>query len=276
MAIHPTAIVHKGAEIDSSAEIGPFCVIGPKVKIGPQTRLLSHVVVDNDTTLGARNIIHPFASVGGTPQDLKFRGEPARLIIGDSNVIREAATIHIGTQGGHMETRIGNQCLLMAYIHIAHDCQLGNQIIMSNSVGLAGHVTIADNVVLGGFAGIHQFCQIGRHAYITGAAMVAASVPPFCVAKGDRARLSGINIIGLRRAGWAREKIHTVLRAFNALFARRTTLEEALLGAENEWAATQPEVAEMCQFIRAQKRGVCLGRAEPDADTSTPSEDEPT
>lgn len=260
MAIHPTAVVHKGAEIDSSADIGPFCVIGPKVKIGPQTRLVSHVVVDNDTTLGARNVVHPHATLGGTPQDLKFKGEPARVIIGDDNVIREGVTVHIGTQTGHMETRIGNSCLLMAYSHVAHDCQLGSRIIMANSVSLAGHVEIADNVIMGGLAGVHQFCQIGRNAYIAGGAMVAQSVPPFCIAKGDRAKLVSINLIGVKRAGWSRDKVHAVRHAFQMLFQSDEPFKAALARAEAELAPGFPEVAEITRFIRAQKRGVCPGR----------------
>src|SRR6187549_1779094 len=154
MAIHPSAIVHKGAEVDPTAEIGPFCVVGPKVKIGAGTRLLSHVVVDHDTTIGARNVIHPFAVLGGAPQDLKFKGEPARLILGDDNVIREGATLNIGTAGGHMETRVGSKCLVMAYAHVAHDCIIGDRVILANSVALAGHVTIADDVRVSGIAGV--------------------------------------------------------------------------------------------------------------------------
>ncbi|HSI03120.1 MAG TPA: acyl-[acyl-carrier-protein]--UDP-N-acetylglucosamine O-acyltransferase, partial [Myxococcota bacterium] len=150
MAIHPTAIVHKGAEIDPTAEIGPLCVIGPRVKIGRETKLLSHVSVDNDTTIGAKNVIHPFVALGGPPQDLKFKGEPARVIIGDDNVIREGVTINMGTAGGHMETRIGSRCLLMAYAHVAHDCIIGDNVIMANSATLAGHVTLEDEVRISG------------------------------------------------------------------------------------------------------------------------------
>jgi len=268
MAIHPTAIVHKGAEIDSSAEIGPYCVIGPKVKIGPQTRLLSHVVVDNDTTIGARNSIHPFACIGGTPQDFKWKGEPARVIIGDDNMIRESVTIHIGTATGHMETRVGNGCLLMAYTHIAHDCHLGNRITMANAVSLAGHVRIDDFVIVGGMVGVHQFCHIGRNAYIAGATMLPRSVPPFCIARGNRAVLAAINIIGLRRAGWKRETIHAVRHAFTSLFRSPLTAEESLARTEAELAPRFAEVDEMCKFIRASKRGVCrtVGRSsEPEA-----------
>jgi UDP-N-acetylglucosamine acyltransferase len=260
MAIHPTAVVGKGAEIDPSAEIGPYCVIGPRVRIGEKTRLLSHVVVDNDTTLGARNTVHAFASLGGAPQDLKFKGEPARCIIGDDNVIREGVTVNIGTQGGHMETRIGSNCLLMAYSHVAHDCVVGNRVILANGVGLAGHVEVRDFVIVGGTAGIHQFCVIGRNAFIAGAAMVAQNVPPFCIAQGDRAQLVGINVVGLKRAGWSRESINTVREAFKRLFVSDTTRMTALERTEQELAKEHPEVAEMCTFIREAKRGVCPPR----------------
>lgn len=269
MKIHPTAVVHKGAEIDPTAEIGPFCVIGPKVKIGPQTRLLSHVVVENDTTLGARNVVHSHAVLGGTPQDLKFRGEPARVVLGDDNVLREGVTIHIGTQGGHMETRVGNSCMLMAYAHVAHDCHLGNRVIMANTASLAGHVEIDDNVIVSGLAGVHQFCRIGRNAYVAGGAMVDKSVPPFCIAKGDRARLTSINIIGLKRAGWSREKIHTVRHVFQMLFQSGEPFRAALARVEAELAPRYAEVDEMCRFIRGQARGVCPGRY-----GSAPSDDQ--
>lgn len=260
MAIHASAIVHKGAEIDPSAEVGPYCVIGPRVKIGPQTRLVSHVVVDNDTTIGARNTLYPFCSIGAPPQDLKFKGEPARLVIGDDNTIREGATLNIGTAGGHMETRIGNGCLLMAYTHVAHDCIIGNRVILANSVALAGHVTIHDNVIMGGIAGVHQFCRIGRNAFIAGGAMAAQDVPPFCIAHGDRAQLVGINVVGLKRAGWTREQIRVVRDAFKRLFLSDGTRLTALERTEKELAAQHPVVAEMCQFIREAERGVCAPR----------------
>ncbi len=260
MAIHDTAIIHEGAEIDASADIGPFCIVGPRVKIGPMTRLLSHVVVDNDTTIGARNIIYPHAVVGGTPQDLKFKGEPSRLIIGDDNVIREGATLHIGTATGRMETKVGNNCLLMGYTHVAHDCILGDHVIMANMVGLAGHVDIDDAVILGGLSGVQQFCRIGRNAYITGGALVTQSVPPFCVAKGDRARLVSINNIGLGRAGWSRHAIDQVRHAFQALFQSDVSYAHTIDQVERELAKESPEVAELCAFIRAEPHGVCPGR----------------
>ncbi|OGQ83286.1 MAG: acyl-[acyl-carrier-protein]--UDP-N-acetylglucosamine O-acyltransferase [Deltaproteobacteria bacterium RIFOXYA12_FULL_58_15] len=259
MSIHPTAIVESGAEIDPSAEIGPYCVIGPKVKIGPDTRLLSHVVLVNDTVIGARNIIHPFAALGGPPQDLKFKGEPSRLIVGDDNVIRESATLNIGTAGGHMETRVGNNCLLMAYSHTAHDCILGDNVILSNSVSLAGHVTVGDRVIMSGMAGVHQFCRIGRNAFVAGGAMVAQDVPPFCIAQGDRAQLVHINIVGLKRAGWSREDLLAVRTAFKMLFGGHRARLVSLEKVEAEMSHCPP-VAEMCEFIRASDRGVCPPR----------------
>ncbi len=260
MGIHPTAIVHGGAEVDSSAEIGPYCVVGPKVKIGPETRLVSHVVVDNHTTLGARNTVYPFASVGSPPQDLKFRGEPSRLTIGDDNVIRESATLNIGTEGGGMETRVGNGCLLMAFSHVAHDCVLGNHDILANGVGLAGHVTLGDRVIMGGMSGVHQFCRVGRNAFISAGAMVAQDVPPFCIAQGDRAQLVGINVVGLKRGGWTRESINAVREAFRSLFVAQTARLVALERVEKNLATAHAEVDEICQFIRRSDRGVCPPR----------------
>lgn len=260
MSIHATAIVAPGAQIDPSAEIGPFCVIGPHVTIGAGTRLIAHVVVENHTTIGARNVISPFAVLGGNPQDLKFKGEPARLIIGDENIIREAVTCSIGTGAGHMETRIGNKCMLMAYAHVAHDCRLGNSVIMANNASLCGHAEVDDFVIMNGISGLPQFCHVGRRAFIGGGAMIARDVPPFCVAKGDRAFVSGINIIGLRRSGCTRETINAVRHAFINVFLSELSREAGLDKSERELAKQFPEVAEFCHFIRASKRGVCGSR----------------
>ncbi|HET6345940.1 MAG TPA: acyl-ACP--UDP-N-acetylglucosamine O-acyltransferase [Myxococcota bacterium] len=260
MPIHPTAIVHRGAEIDATADIGPFCVIGPRVKIGPHTRLISHVVVDNHTTLGARNVVHPFASLGGNPQDLKFKGEPARLLVGNDNVIRESATLNIGTEGGHMQTTLGDGCLLMAYAHIAHDCRVGNGVVLANAVSLAGHVDIGHHAILGGLAAVHQFTRIGRMAFIGGGAMVAQDVLPFCIAQGDRAQIAGVNVVGLKRSGWSRDRIAAVRRAVKALFAPDQARQAALEAVETEQAPHAPEIAELCQFVRSAQRGVCSMR----------------
>lgn len=262
MAIHPTAVVHKNAEIDSRAEIGPFCVIGPRARVGPETKLISHVVVENSTHIGARNTIHPFARIGGVPQDLKFKGEDSRLVIGDDNVIREGATLNTGTEGGHMETRVGSGCLLMAYSHVAHDCRVGDHVILANCVGLAGHVDLGDHVTMGGMAGIHQFCKAGRHAFIAGGAMVSQNIPPFCLAQGDRAQLVGVNVVGLRRAGWPREKIQSIREAFKGLFHATTARLVALERIERKLSKDHSEVQEMCAFIRSSEdRGICPPRA---------------
>lgn len=270
MPIHPSAIVHPGAEIDPTAEIGPFCTVGPRVVIGPHTRLLSHVVVDNATTLGSHNTVYPFATVGSAPQDLKFRGEPARLVIGDHNVIREGATLNIGTEGGHMETRIGSHCLIMAYSHVAHDCRLGDRVILSNAVALAGHVDIGDGVIMGGLVGVHQFCRIGERAFLAGGAMVAQDVPPFCIAQGDRAQLVGLNIVGLKRSGWTRAQLRVVREAYAMLFLRRQgTYADAIAHCEQVLAQSCDKVAQLCAFVRASERGVCHALRH---DDSSPSE----
>ena len=269
MAIHPTAIVESTAEIDPTAEIGPLCVIGPQATIGPETRLISHVVVQNDATLGARNIVHPFASIGGNPQDLKWKGEAASLTVGDDNVIRECVTLNIGTAGGQMVTRIGNHCLFMAGSHLAHDCTVGDHVVLANGVGIAGHVELGNHVTCGGLSGVHQFCRVGRYAFLAGGCMVAQEVPPFCIAQGDRAQLVGINVIGLKRAGWTRERIHVVREAFKQLFMSGPTRLVALEQTESSLAGENPDVKELCDFIRSAKRGVCPPRLSmPAADTT--------
>lgn len=260
--IHPTAQVHPRAEIDPTAIIGPYCLVGPKVRIGPETRLHAHVVVDNHTTLGARNQIFPFAVVGSVPQDLKFKGEDARLVIGDDNVIREGATVNIGTEAT-WETRIGDHCLLMAHSHVAHDCVLGDHVILTNAVGLGGHVTVGNWVTLGGLSAVHQFCRLGDHAFVAGGGMVNQDVPPFCIAQGDRAQLVGINVVGLKRRGFSRERIGHVRQAFRDLFQSGLTRVTALEQVESELGPVSQDVREMIAFIRSSKRGVALPRMVP-------------
>ena len=260
MTIHESAIIHDGAEIDPSVQIGPFCVVGPNVKIAAGTELKSHVIIDNHTSIGENNTIHPYAVLGGNPQDLKFSGEPTRLIIGDNNVIREGATMNIGTIKDKKETRVGNHCLFMAYSHVAHDCVVGDHVVLANSVGLAGHVELGDHVIAGGLAGVHQFGSIGRHAFLAGGAMATLDVPPFCIAQGDRAKLVGINVLGLKRAGWDREQIRAVREAFKQLFSAATAHLGALEKVEKSLAKEHPEVDELVKFIRASKRGICAAR----------------
>lgn len=260
MAIHPSAIIHPGAEIDASADVGPFCVVGPRVRIGAGTRLISHVSVMGETTLGTNNTVHPFASLGGAPQDLKFKGEPARLVVGNDNTFREGVTLNIGTAGGHMETRVGSNCLFMAYSHVAHDCIVGDRVVVANSGALAGHVTLGDGVIMGGMAGVHQFTRVGRNAFIGGGAMVAQDVPPFCIAQGDRAKLGGLNVIGLKRQGWTKPQIQAIRAAFLTIFVPKTTRANGLAEVEATLAPQHALVAEFCKFIREAKRGVCSAR----------------
>jgi UDP-N-acetylglucosamine acyltransferase len=256
MPIHPTAIVSKGANIDETADIGPFCVVGDNVTIGAHSQLVSHVTVQNRTTIGSDNIIFPFAAIGGIPQDLKYRGEPSRLVIGNHNVIREGATLNIGTEAGDMQTTVGDGCLLMCYSHVAHDCRLADNVILANSVALAGHVDIDESVTVGGVAAIHQRCRIGKRAFIGGGAMVAHDVPPFCLAVGDRAKLMGLNLVGLKRAGFSRECLRALRQSFELLFLSGMARDQALAVCERDLASAWPEVAELCTFLRDSKRGV--------------------
>ncbi|MHB8418977.1 MAG: acyl-ACP--UDP-N-acetylglucosamine O-acyltransferase [Myxococcales bacterium] len=255
MSVHPTAIVDRHTELDSTAEVGAYAVIGPRVKIGPRTSVGPHAVIEGDTTIGADNRIFQFAAIGAVPQDLKFAGEQTRLVIGDRNQIREFVTLHVGTAGGGGVTRIGNQNLLMANSHVAHDCQLGDGVVVANSVALAGHVVIGDHAVLGGLAAVHQFTRIGRHAFLGGGAMVAMDVPPFCTAQGDRAQLVGVNTVGLTRHGFSAEAVSRIKTTYKIIFRSGLGLREALAKVKAELPG-QPEVEELVDFIEGSARGV--------------------
>ncbi len=260
MTIHPTALVSEGATIHPDASIGPLCVVGPDVSIGEGTQLISHVSVQNHTSIGEGNTIHPVAVLGGAPQDLKYNGESSQLVIGNNNQIREGATLNIGTNAGNGETRVGNDCLMMAYSHVAHDCILGNRVILANSVGLAGHAELGDHVIIGGLAGVHQFCRVGRHSFVAAGAMVAQDVVPFAIVQGDRAQHVGINSVGLRRAGWKQGQVAAVRTAFKRIFHPESARLVALEQTESTLAVESSEVAEMCEFIRSATRGVCRAR----------------
>ena len=245
---------------DSDVEIGPLTVIGEDVQIGAGTKIGPHCIFEF-CTVGKNNLFTGAAYVGMPPQDWSYKGEHTRFTMGDNNVIRESVTMNRGTAHGHMESKVGSGCLFMAYSHVAHDCTVGDNVILANSVGLAGHVTLGDNVILAGLAAVHQFCEIGPRAFVGGGAMVAQNVPPYCIAVGDRAQLAGLNVIGLRRAGWSREKLHLVRRAFGQLFLTAEPREKALERTEAELAPQAPEIAELCAFIRrAGRRGVCSAR----------------
>ena len=255
MSIHPTAIVAPGAQIDASAEIGPYVVIGPRVKIGPETTVGPHTVIDGVTTIGARNKIFHHASVGAPPQDLKYRGEPTELILGDENQIREFATLHTGTVGGGGVTRIGSRNLFMAYSHVAHDCQVGDNNVFANGATLAGHVEVGSFVTLGGLSAVHQFTRLGDSSFLAGGTIVVMDVPPYCMAQGDRAELSGINEVGLKRRGFTDEQVARVKDAYRALFRQKQLLKDAVAQLQAQMAGHK-EIEDLLMFITSSKRGV--------------------
>lgn len=259
VTVHPSAVVAPGAELDSGVQIGPYAVIGSGVRIGKNTWVGPHAVIEGNTHIGSGNHIFQFASVGAIPQDKKYHGEDSALVIGDDNVIREFATLQPGTSGGGMVTRVGNNNLFMAYSHVAHDCLLGNHIVLANCATLGGHVTIEDYVGVGGLVGIHQFARIGESAYLGAGSMVSLDVPPYCVANGNRAHLYGLNVIGLKRRGFHPEQIAAIKKVYRMLFSERLLLKEALerLPREN---CSSPEVDHFVEFVSQSRRGICRPR----------------
>ena len=254
--IHPTAVVDPHAELANDVVIGPYVVIGANVKIAAGTKIQSHAVVDGLTTMGRGNVVFPFATVGTIPQDLKYRGEPSELIIGDNNTIREFASLNPGTVGGGMITRVGSQNLLMMYCHIAHDCIVGNRNVIANGATLGGHVVIEDNVIVGGLVGIHQFVRIGSGAILGAGSMVSKDVPPFCNATGDRAKLHGLNVEGMKRRGFDKAKIDAIHKAYRVVFRSKLKTNEALEKIRKELPALQ-EIEQFVSFIAASERGIC-------------------
>lgn len=255
MAIHPTAVVEPGAQVDPSCEIGPFAVVGPHVKLGPNNVLAAHAIVTGHTTLGAGNRVFPHAVLGEIPQDLKYRGEPTRLEIGDRNTFRECVTINLGTVGGGGVTVIGNGCLFMAYSHVGHDCRIADGAIIANSVALAGHITLEEHVHISGNAAVHQFCRIGRLSFVSGLTGVVMDVPPYCTVAGPRAELGGLNTIGLQRAGMTEEQIGRVKQAYKIVFRSNLGLAEAIAQLEAELGA-HPEIAHFVAFAKGSQRGL--------------------
>lgn len=258
-AIHPSAVIAPGAELDHGVRVGPYAVIGPQVRIGRDSSIGPHSVIEGRTTIGCENQIFQFASVGAIPQDKKYQGEDSRLTIGDRNTIREFATLNTGTTGGGLVTRIGNDNLFMVYSHVGHDCQIGNNVILANCATLAGHVLLEDYVGVGGLAAIHQFSRVGESAYLGGGAMVSLDVPPYCVAQGDRARLFGLNLIGLKRRGFGEEQLNALKKTYRTLFAEGLTLKEAVDRTRQEQASS-PEVVHLTDFIASSQRGICRPR----------------
>lgn len=252
--IHPTAVVAPGAQVDSDAEVGPYCVVGARAKIGRGTRLLSHVVVDGRTTIGRDNTIYPFAVVGAAPQDLKYRGEDTRLEIGDHNVIREGASVNIGTGVGGGLTRVGSHCLLMAVSHVAHDCAVGDHVIISNTSLLAGHVKVESHVILSGGALVHHFVTIGESAFVAGGAHVNFDVPPYMIAHGTKQTVYAVNVVGLKRRGFSDDVIAVLKDAHRTLWRSRALRGDALAKLEDKHGAV-PEIRKLVAALRASARG---------------------
>lgn len=253
MNIHPTAIIEKGAAIDASVQIGPYCVIGPHVRIEKNVTLKAHVVVDGHTAIGEGTVIHPFASLGSAPQDLKYAGEPSKLVIGKNNVIREHVTMNPGTSGGAMETRVGDNNLFMVAAHVAHDCIIGSNVIMANNATLGGHVQVGSHVVIGGLAAVHQWVRIGDHAIIGGMSGVESDVIPYGRVKGERAFLAGLNLIGLERRGFNKDSIKNLQRAYNQLFGEEGTFDQRIELVANDFGNDQG-VMKIIEFAREKTK----------------------
>jgi UDP-N-acetylglucosamine acyltransferase len=255
--IHPTAIVEPGAKLADTVAIGPFCHIGGEVEMEAGVVVHAHAVIAGRTSIGADTRIFPFASIGHEPQDLKYAGEKSRLVIGRNNVIREHVTMNPGTAGGGMETRVGNSCLFMVGVHVAHDCRIGDNVVMANNATLGGHVVVSDNAVLGGLSAVHQFVRIGQHAMIGGMSGVERDVIPYGSVMGDRARLSGLNIIGMQRRGFARDEIQALRSAFQTLFGETGTLSERVDEIAERYREMRA-VQDIVEFIRADSsRAIC-------------------
>ena len=256
MKIHPTAIISPDAQLEEGVEIGPYSIIGADVKIGKNTIIGPHTIIDNYTHIGEGCNVFQFCSIGAPPQDLKFGGEKTRVVIGNFNTIREFVTINRATSADIGMTIIGDHNLLMAYVHIAHNCKLGNNIVMANAATLAGHVHIEDHAIIGGLTGIHQFCRIGSHCIIGGASAVSKDVPPYTVAQGNHAKLFGLNLIGLKRRNFPEKNIKAITEAYRIIFRSSLLLDAAIKKVEAE-VEDLPEVHSFIKFIKESERGVC-------------------
>ncbi len=264
--IDPTARVADAAKIGANVEIGPYCIVGPDVTIGDDCRLIAHVHVTGATTIGPRTIIYPFASLGTPPQSVHYKGEASRLLIGADCVIRESVTMNTGTAGGRMETRVGERCMFMAYAHVGHDCIVGNDVTFANGGTLGGHCAVGDFVFMGGYAAVHQFVRIGERAVIGGLSGVVHDVIPFAAALGERAKLAGLNIVGLKRGGLTRPQIHALRHAYKMLFAGPGTVLESAVKVAAEFPDDR-NVQRIVQFVReAGKRRLTTPRASGDED----------
>jgi UDP-N-acetylglucosamine acyltransferase len=255
--IHPTAIVDPKAEINARVEIGPYSIIEKDVRIGEGSWIGPHVVIRQGTTIGKRCRIFQFSSIGEAPQAVAYKGEPTSLIIGDDNILRESVTFHRGTVRGGGKSVIGDRNFFMAYSHVAHDCQIGNQVVLANGATLAGHILIEDFAVIGGLAAVHQFCRIGAHAFISGLTGVVLDIPPYMLAAGSRAKLFGLNAVGLKRQNFREETIRALKTTYRIIFRSGLTLEKAIKKVEESEIYRIPEVEHLLRFIQQTKRGIC-------------------
>ena len=256
--IHKSSIISKETKLGSNVKIGPYCMLGPKVQVGNNVKIYSHVNLDGYTIIGSDTQIFPFASIGTVPQDLKYKGEKSKLLIGSNNIIREYVTMNPGTKGGGLITKIGNNCLFMIGSHVAHDCFIGNNVIMANNATLAGHVCIDDFAILGGLSAVHQFVRIGKHAMVGGMSGVENDVIPYGSVMGDRAFLSGLNIIGLKRRGFSRNEIQDLRTVFRLIFSIEGTINERLKDAGKMYKKNKV-VMEIVNFIKLKNssRAIC-------------------
>jgi len=256
--IHPTAIIEDGAELGADVEIGPYCIVGANVKLGDGVHLKAHVVVDGHTTIGEASTVHPFAAVGQPPQDLKYAGEDTKLIVGKRTIIREHVTMHPGTGVGRGQTIVGDDGMFMAGAHVAHDCIVGNHAIFANNATIGGHVVVGDFVFLGGISAVHQFCRIGSYAFIGGMAALDNDLIPYGSCLGNRAHLSGLNIVGMKRRQMSRKSIHDLRAAYRLLFAQEGTFQERIDDVAELFPGSE-EIKDIVAFIRAgSSRSICM------------------
>jgi UDP-N-acetylglucosamine acyltransferase len=256
--VHPSAIVDPAAQLGDGVEVGPFCIVGPYVTLGDGVRLISHVSVTGRTTIGTQTLVYPFCSIGAPPQDIGWKGQVTEAHLGERCILREQVSIHAGTEKGGGVTRIGDDCFFMVTSHIAHDCQIGSKVVLANAVQVGGHAVVGDNVWMGALAGVHQFCRIGRHAFVGAMAAVIQDVIPYGNVNGNHAHLVGLNVVGLRRRGFSREQVHTLRSAYRQLFAEEGTFQERLEDVSRDFADFA-EVQEILRFIRAEStRPLCM------------------
>lgn len=255
VSVHPTALVEKGAELAEGVSVGPYTLVGSEVRVGPGTGIGSHTILEGRTEIGAECRIGSHVIIGAPPQDVKYRGEPTRVVVGDRCLVREYASIHRASVGGTGTTSVGPQCFIMAYVHVAHDCELGEQVIMANQASMAGHVKIGRFAFIGGMTGIHQFVRIGEFAFLGGMSGALQDIPPYVKAQGDRAKPYGLNVVGLRRHGFSAETIHALNEAYRLIFTAGLNTSQALEQL-TQASAGVPEVQRFIDFIKRSQRGI--------------------